>query len=156
MPWSRVSRVQFGESRSSSVALLSVSFLRIFTMQRILPEGRVALPLDAPFARQSALSPTHTATNVATSAPPHWHPSSRFCCQAIQSVEVASTSGRQTHIRFEDLIETPGLREPSPNGALQPEDHKNFVRFFRMASPYVEGHRGRVFVIVLPGEVNPC
>ena len=124
-------------------------------MQRILPEGRVALPLDAHCVRQHALSPTHTATNAARSAPCAWHASSRFCCQAVQSAEVASTSGRQSHIRFEDLIETPGLREPSPNGALQPEDHNNFVRFFRMASPYVEGHRGRIFVIVLPGEVNP-
>ena len=124
-------------------------------MQRTLPGGRVALPLDAPSIRQPALSPTHTAHNAARSAPCPWHASSRFCCQAVQSAEVASTSGRQSHIRFEDLIETPGLREPSPNGALQPEDHNNFVRFFRMASPYVEGHRGRIFVIVLPGEVNP-
>ena len=54
------------------------------------------------------------------------------------------------------LIETPGLQHPAPNGALQAEDHKDFVRFFRMASPYVEGHRGRIFVLVLPGEVNPC
>ena len=84
------------------------------------------------------------------------HESGRFCCQAAQQTEEVSTSGRRGHIRFEDLIETPGLRHPAPNGALQPEDHKDFVRFFRMASPYVEGHRGRIFVLVLPGEVNPC
>ena len=81
--------------------------------------------------------------------------SGRLCCQAAQQTEVASTSGRRGHIRFEDLIETPGLRSPAPNGALQPDEHSDFVRFFRMASPYVEGHRGRIFVLVLPGEVNP-
>ena len=125
----------FGKSHSTSACILDCRLLRISMMQRILPEGRVALPLDAHCVRQHALSPTHNATNAARSAPCPWHASSRFCCQAAQSAEVASTSGRQSHIRFEDLIETPGLREPSPNGALQPEDHNNFVRFFRMASP---------------------
>ena len=30
---------------------------------------------------------------------------------------------------------------------------RRFVSFFRGASPYIEGHRGRTFVIVIPGEV---
>ena len=29
-----------------------------------------------------------------------------------------------------------------------------FVRFLHMASPYVAGHRGRTFVVVIPGEVG--
>ena len=32
-------------------------------------------------------------------------------------------------------------------------DFSKFVQFFRQASPYIEGHRGRTFVIVVPGEV---
>ena len=31
-----------------------------------------------------------------------------------------------------------------------------FVRFLHMASPYVAGHRGRTFVITIPGEVGPA
>merc|ERR1711971_321201 len=30
---------------------------------------------------------------------------------------------------------------------------KEFVNFFRHASPYIEGHRGKVVVICVPGEV---
>lgn len=33
-------------------------------------------------------------------------------------------------------------------------DFVKFVQLFRNASPYIEGHRGRVFVIVLPGNVR--
>ena len=38
--------------------------------------------------------------------------------------------------------------------ALERKDFGKFVQFFRQASPYIEGHRGRTFVIVIPGEVN--
>lgn len=34
------------------------------------------------------------------------------------------------------------------------EDFTKFVQFFRGASPYIEGHRGRCFVIVVPGQVR--
>ena len=37
---------------------------------------------------------------------------------------------------------------------LLQSDHAKFVRFFRQASPYIEGHRGRTFVIVVPGYVG--
>lgn len=46
--------------------------------------------------------------------------------------------------------------------ALPRDDYDKFVRFFRRASPYIEGHRGRTFVIVIPGGVraptspHPC
>jgi hypothetical protein len=37
---------------------------------------------------------------------------------------------------------------------LSKNDYGKFVQFFRQASPYIEGHRGRTFVIVIPGEVS--
>lgn len=30
------------------------------------------------------------------------------------------------------------------------------LQFFRQASPYIEGHRGRTFVLAIPGEVRRC
>ena len=42
----------------------------------------------------------------------------------------------------------------SAAGALEPQDYGRFVRFFRMASAYIEGHRGRTFVLLAPGEVR--
>jgi hypothetical protein len=41
-------------------------------------------------------------------------------------------------------------------GALSKQDYGKFVQFFRQASPYIEGHRGRTFVVVIPGEVSCC
>ncbi|KAL6785069.1 LCI8A [Auxenochlorella protothecoides x Auxenochlorella symbiontica] len=38
-------------------------------------------------------------------------------------------------------------------GALDRTQYGLFVQFFRQASPYIEGHRGRTFVISIPGEV---
>lgn len=43
---------------------------------------------------------------------------------------------------------------PSNSGALAKADYGKFVQFFRQASPYIEGHRGRTFVIVVPGDVS--
>ena len=37
--------------------------------------------------------------------------------------------------------------------ALERKDFGKFVQFFRQASPYIEGHRGKTFVVVIPGEV---
>ncbi|KAK9810524.1 hypothetical protein WJX72_012135 [[Myrmecia] bisecta] len=37
-----------------------------------------------------------------------------------------------------------------PETASQPN---KFVQFFRSASPYIEGHRGKLFVLIVPGEV---
>ena len=34
------------------------------------------------------------------------------------------------------------------------DDKAKFVRFMHLASPYVMGHRGKTFVIVIPGEVG--
>ena len=39
------------------------------------------------------------------------------------------------------------------NGSLDKSQYGLFVKFFRQASPYIEGHRGRSFVIAIPGEV---
>lgn len=38
-------------------------------------------------------------------------------------------------------------------GSLDRSQYGLFVQFFRQASPYIEGHRGRTFVIAVPGEV---
>jgi len=51
------------------------------------------------------------------------------------------------------------LREKAqdlPSEALERKDFGKFVQFFRQASPYIEGHRGRTFVVVIPGEVKLC
>ncbi len=40
------------------------------------------------------------------------------------------------------------------SGALSRSDFNKFVQFFRQASPYIEGHRGRTFVIILSGTVR--
>ena len=40
------------------------------------------------------------------------------------------------------------------DGVLERKDFGKFVQFFRQASPYIEGHRGRTFVVVIPGEVS--
>lgn len=45
---------------------------------------------------------------------------------------------------------TDGVKE---NEALERKDFGKFVQFFRQASPYIEGHRGKTFVVVIPGEV---
>lgn len=39
-------------------------------------------------------------------------------------------------------------------GALDKSQFRLFVQFFRQASPYIEGHRGRTFVLAIPGEVR--
>lgn len=41
----------------------------------------------------------------------------------------------------------------SKGEALTQSDYSLFVKFLHMASPYVAGHRGRIFVVVIPGEV---
>ncbi|GLC55697.1 hypothetical protein PLESTB_001015800 [Pleodorina starrii] len=40
------------------------------------------------------------------------------------------------------------------SSGLSKQDFGKFVQFFRQASPYVEGHRGKTFVIVVPGNVS--
>ena len=40
------------------------------------------------------------------------------------------------------------------DGVLERKDFGKFVQFFRQASPYIEGHRDRTFVVVIPGEVS--
>eukprot|EP00798_Chlamydomonas_sp_ICE-L_P014642 gene14642-20678_t len=42
----------------------------------------------------------------------------------------------------------------STSSSLARQDFPKFVQFFRSASPYIEGHRGRTFVIVVPGTVT--
>jgi len=47
-----------------------------------------------------------------------------------------------------------GLSRPALSDmGLAKADYDLFVKFFRQASPYIEGHRGRTFVIAIPGDV---
>ncbi len=46
-----------------------------------------------------------------------------------------------------------GAVTSAAQSALRPTDFDSFVHFFRQASPYIEGHRGRTFVVCCPGEV---
>lgn len=39
-------------------------------------------------------------------------------------------------------------------GTLDKSQYSLFIKFFRQASPYIEGHRGRTFVLAIPGEVS--
>ena len=41
----------------------------------------------------------------------------------------------------------------SSDMGLARADYGLFVKFFRGATPYIQGHRGRTFVIALPGDV---
>ena len=55
----------------------------------------------------------------------------------------------------EESSATPQQRPPPlASGGLVKSDYGKFVQFFRQASPYIEGHRGRTFVIVVPGNVS--
>jgi len=42
---------------------------------------------------------------------------------------------------------------PAAIDTVSKADYGKFVRFLHLASPYVVGHRGQIFVIVIPGEV---
>ena len=64
--------------------------------------------------------------------------------------------------RLRSTVPTPSTApDASPSSFTAPRalesidrtDHGKFVRFLHLASPYVVGHRSRVFVIVIPGEV---
>ncbi len=50
--------------------------------------------------------------------------------------------------------------ENGTNGAslvsLGKQDFAKFVQLFRQASPYIAGHRGKTFVLVVPGHVGLC
>ena len=60
----------------------------------------------------------------------------------------------RTHCCAEDGASAQGTSTLVADGALRQEDFGPFVQFFRQASPYIEGHRGRTFVICCPGEVT--
>ncbi len=55
-----------------------------------------------------------------------------------------------------ETIDEPAHADPNPESQdrIDPEHLPQFVRFFRHASPYIEGHRGRTFVVVIPGAVS--
>ncbi len=78
-----------------------------------------------------------------------------------------SVASSASHVASSDSAPAPAPAPPSPSppppppkrhlsqsGSLSRDDFFKFVQFFRQASPYIEGHRGRTFVIVLPGTVR--
>lgn len=68
--------------------------------------------------------------------------------------EVETPHGRNgTAVVSIDANGSDGLPEQVSSG-LSKQDFAKFVQFFRQASPYVEGHRGKTFVIVIPGNVR--
>lgn len=51
-------------------------------------------------------------------------------------------------------VPAPSSDSEGNKGALEKSEYAKFVQFFRQASPYIEGHREKVFVIVVPGLVR--
>lgn len=39
-------------------------------------------------------------------------------------------------------------------GPIRPEERQSFVAHLRHAMPYIQGHRGKTFVLVMPGGVR--
>lgn len=78
-------------------------------------------------------------------------PSTAWCSAQPSSPE-APPNARAGDLRSSALPRV--LRAPRDYGALQSKDFNLFVQFFRQASPYIAGHRGRTFVLAIPGEVG--
>ena len=66
-------------------------------------------------------------------------------------LDLTSTGGSGSSSDGSDTSTNPPRKPP---GSLRKKDFRKFVRFFRQASPYIEGHREKTFVIVIPGEVD--
>ena len=79
------------------------------------------------------------------------HPRRREICTHAGRTDLTSTGGSGSSSDGSDTS-TNTLRKPL--GSLRKKDFRKFVRFFRQASPYIEGHREKTFVIVIPGEVG--
>ena len=62
-------------------------------------------------------------------------------------------TSRQSGIVSSSSAVHPSLTREREYGALDRSQYSLFVQFFRQATPYIEGHRGRTFVLVLPGEI---
>jgi hypothetical protein len=50
--------------------------------------------------------------------------------------------------------QAPACKLDRNSGALERDEYGKFVQFFRQASPYIEGHRSRTFVVVIPGAIS--
>ena len=80
------------------------------------------------------------------SARPHSRP---VTCSVRDSRNLSSGSGSASDGSDSG---TNGFKRSS--GRLRKKDYRKFVHFFRQASPYIEGHRDKTFVVVIPGEVS--
>lgn len=92
------------------------------------------------------------ATEAAEAAPP---PPASVAETESEEAEVARPAGAPGPILFEYGEESEeGSSGAGYTSSAHPRaDYSLFVRFLHLASPYVVGHRGRTFVVVIPGEV---
>lgn len=75
----------------------------------------------------------------------------RPCCVA-RPLDVSPRGSPPVPTTPPTAIVPRGLRELD-YGTLDKSQYGLFVQFFRHASPYIEGHRGRIFVLAIPGDV---
>ena len=81
------------------------------------------------------------------------------CCAAAEPAAAVGGGGQKAANNAVPV--TPAAAAALPRvlrdrdyGALDKSQFSLFVQFFRQASPYIEGHRGRTFVLAIPGEVR--
>ena len=72
-----------------------------------------------------------------------------MCVQGAWGTHTKKRNARQHAV----CALAPLPRSPPPLLPLFPPGHADFVRHFRAASSYIAAHRGKTFVILLPGEV---
>lgn len=96
-------------------------------------------------------TPLHLQTSIKSRQAPSKSTKYRTKNKTIPR-SAASSSAAQQHKGAQSIIIPASFRERD-YGTLQKSQYSLFVQFFRQASPYIEGHRGRTFVIAIPGEI---
>lgn len=93
--------------------------------------------------------------------PPQLVDATGFCPSRAAASSPASSVGahrfRHACLALRSADGRPALQLGLPdgrNGELSREDYGSFVQHFRQASPYIIGHQGSTFVVVIPGEVR--
>ncbi len=129
-------------------------------------------PVFTPGLSRGGSSPSSPRTSVL------FRPDSGISADILQEEEeLPSPEHQGSFVPIESLVLQPQrtarpipIPEPSPldslsqtistvDGHAEPllfekEDFPKFVRFFRQASSYIEGHSGKTFVVVIPGNVS--
>lgn len=82
------------------------------------------------------------------------HSDHLFSHRTVIRTQLLRSSNRNTQPSSFRATEQETVPSVSPEfGTLTKDDYPQFVKFLHLASPYVVGHRGRTFVIVIPGDV---